>query len=137
MARLVGFDKKGIAKARLRGEGNRANDAILFSFLPSTNQIHLKLRNHTEIRIPVQSIVGLKEVSKENLGRMKLSRIGDAIELPKYDLNVSVAGSVRKAVFGEDLYARAGSVRSKAKSVAARANGRKGGRPKRRTLTVA
>lgn len=68
---------------------------------------------------------------------MKLARIGDAIELPEYDLNVSVAGIVRKAVFGEDLYARAGSVRSKAKSVAARANGRKGGRPKRRTLAVA
>lgn len=69
MARVVGFDKKGIAKARLRGEGNRANDAILLSFLPSTNQIHLKLRNHTEIRIPVQSIVGLREVSKREPGQ--------------------------------------------------------------------
>lgn len=137
MARLVGFDKRGIAKARLRGERERTNDAILLAFVPSTNRIHLKLRNHTEISIPVQSIAGLREVSKADLGRMKLSRIGDAIELPEYDLNVSVRGIVRKAVFGEDLYARAGRVRSKAKAVAARANGRKGGRPKGRAIVVA
>jgi uncharacterized protein DUF2442 len=137
MASLAGFDKRGIAKARLRGERNRSNDAILLAFVPSTNQIHLKLRNHTEIRIPVQSVAGLREVSKADLRHMKLSRVGDAIEIPEYDVNVSVPGIVRKAVFGEDPYARAGRARSKAKAVAARVNGRKGGRPKARALLVA
>lgn len=137
MSKLVGFDKKGIAKARRRGKLSEVNDAILLSFLPSTNQIHLELRNNTEVRIPVQAISGLREVSKQGLSRMKLSRVGDAIELPEYDLQVSVSGIVRKAIFGEDLYAKAGRVKSKAKSIAARANGRKGGRPRRRDLKVA
>ena len=136
MNNLVGFDKRGIAKARRRGKKGQVNDAIMISFLPTTNQIHLELRNNTEVRIPVQAIVGLREVSKRDLSRMKLSKIGDAIELPEYDLHVSVSGVVRKAIFGEDLYAKAGRVKSKAKALAARANGRKGGRPKRRALVA-
>ena len=137
MSKLVGFDKRGIAKARRRGKQSQVNDAILLSFLPLTNQIHLELRNSTEVRIPVQAISGLREVSKQDLSRMKLSKIGDAIEIPEYDLHVSVSGIVRKAIFGEDLYAKAGRVKSKAKALAARVNGRKGGRPKRRALEVA
>ena len=136
MARFVGFGKSGIAKARLRGERSQANDAVLLSFLPAINQIHLRLRNHTEVRIPVRAIVGLRDVSKGDLRRMKLSRVGDAIEVPEYDLNISVQGLVRKAVFGVDPYAKAGKARTKAKALAARVNGKKGGRPRRSTLVA-
>jgi len=137
MSKLLGFDKRSIAKARGRGKQSQVNDAILLSFLPSTNQIHLELRNNTEVRIPVQAISGLRELSRRDLSRMKLSKIGDAIELSERDVHVSVSGIVRKAIFGDDFYAKAGRVKSKAKAVAARANGKKGGRPKRRALEVA
>ncbi len=133
MVRIKGFDAKGIAKARERGRLNQANDAVIMSFLPNSSHIYLRLRNRTELKIPVRSITSLADVTKPDLKKLRLSRVGDAIELPEHDLNISVAGLVRRAVTGDDPYAKAGSTRSKAKSAAARANGKKGGRPKRHT----
>lgn len=133
MVRIKGFDPKGIAKARERGSLNQPNDAVIMSFLPNSSQIYLRLRNRTELKIPVRSITSLADVTKPELKKLRLSRVGDAIELPEHDLNISVAGLVRRAVTGDDPYAKAGSTRSKAKSAAARANGKKGGRPKHHT----
>ena len=97
----------------------------------------LKLRNRAEVTIPVSSIPALRNIDNEDLKRMRLSTIGDLVELPDHDQHISVAGLVRTAVFGEDPFSRAGRVRSRAKSVAARANGKKGGRPKHSERTVA
>ncbi len=133
MVKIKGFDEKGIAKARQRGKLLHPNDAVIISFLPVSDQIQLRLRNSTELKIPVKSIVNLRGIARADLERLRLSKVGDAIELPEQDLHISVAGLVRRAVIGEDPYAKAGGSRSKAKAAAARANGKKGGRPKRRT----
>lgn len=137
MARLIGFDKKGITRARRRGSPAHSNDAIHVAFIPSNNQIRLKLRNRTEVVIPVRAIATFGDVPKSELVKIRLSPVGDALELPGFDINVSVGSLVRTAVLGRDPYAVAGSVASDAKAAAARVNGKKGGRPKSRVTRAA
>jgi hypothetical protein len=81
--------------------------------------------------IPRAMIPGLESASQSNLEAVEVSPAGDALSWPSY-----VPGLVERA-FGTRLFAaatgrRGGRRKSKAKAVAAKANGAKGGRPRKR-----
>jgi hypothetical protein len=131
MAELQGFDRAGITEARRRGQRESATDATRVAYLPESDAVSIVLRNGTVVSVPRTSIVGLKGIPKGRLATLRLSPLGDAIDLPVDDVHISVKGVVRKAVLGEDLYSKAGRTKSSAKAAAARRNGTKGGRPRR------
>jgi hypothetical protein len=86
--------------------------------------------------IPRRFIPGLDGRTVSALGSVSVSPAGDALLWTSIDADVSVPSLVERA-FGHRLFAaaagrRGGRRRSKAKAVAARRNGAKGGRPKRR-----
>jgi hypothetical protein len=68
---------------------------------------------------------------------MVVSPMGTGLHWPQLDADLSVQ-ALLEGVFGSRAWrrahaARAGSVKSEAKALAARANGAKGGRPKKRS----
>ena len=86
--------------------------------------------------IPRQIIPRLKEAPTSSLEPISVSPAGDALSWPSLDVDVYVPGLVERA-FGTRLFAtatgrRGGRRRSKAKAAAARTNGAKGGRPRKR-----
>ena len=86
--------------------------------------------------IPRKAVPGLQRASASNIGSIVVSQAGDALSWPSLDVDVYVPGLVERA-FGSRLFAaatgrRGGRTRSKAKAAAAKANGAKGGRPRKR-----
>jgi hypothetical protein len=88
--------------------------------------------------IPRGIIPGLERQPVSALAAMTLSPAGDALLWPALDADVYVPGLVERA-FGNRLFAaatgrRGGTKRTKAKVAAARLNGAKGGRPRKRAM---
>jgi hypothetical protein len=86
--------------------------------------------------IPREAVPGLESASATKMETIVISPAGDALSWPSLDVNVYVPGLVERA-FGSRLFAaatgrRGGRKRSKAKAAAAKANGAKGGRPRKR-----
>ncbi len=86
--------------------------------------------------IPRKIIPGLERTVVSNLEAIQISAAGDALSWPSLDVDVHVPGLVERA-FGSRLFAAATGPRgwrrrSKAKAVAAKVNGAKGGRPRKR-----
>jgi hypothetical protein len=86
--------------------------------------------------IPRKAVPGLERASAAKMETIVVSPAGDALSWPSLDVDVYVPGLVEHA-FGSRLFAaatgrRGGRRRSKAKAAAAKANGSKGGRPRKR-----
>ena len=86
--------------------------------------------------IPRKAVPGLQRAAASKIGSIVVSPAGDALSWPSLDVDVYVPGLVERA-FGSRLFAaatgrRGGQTRSKAKVAAAKANGAKGGRPRKR-----
>jgi hypothetical protein len=86
--------------------------------------------------IPRKIVPGLESASAAKMETIVISPGGDALSWPSLDVDVYVPGLVERA-FGARLFAaatgrRGGRRRSKAKAAAAKANGAKGGRPRKR-----
>jgi hypothetical protein len=101
--------------------------------------IELAFKGGGSMTIPRGVVPGLERTSASKLGAVVVSPAGDALSWPSLDLDVYVPGLVERA-FGTRLFAastgrRGGRRRSKAKAAAAKANGAKGGRP-RKPLTA-
>jgi hypothetical protein len=86
--------------------------------------------------IPRKIVPGLERASISRMESIVVSPAGDALSWSSLDVDVYVPGPVERA-FGTRLFAaatgrRGGRRRSKAKAAAAKANGTKGGRPRKR-----
>ena len=137
-ANVTAKDRDRFARARARGEA-RAQDpsAVVEAQYDATRDvIDLRFRSGGSMTIPRQIVPGLEDVPASALGSISVSPAGDALSWPSLDVDVYVPGLVARA-FGTRLFARAtgqqgGQRRSKAKAEAARTNGAKGGRPRKR-----
>lgn len=131
-------DRERFARARARGKA-RLQDAsavVDARYDVGRDAIDLKFRGGGSMMIPCQIIPHLKEAPTSSLELISISPAGDAFSWPSLDVDVYVPGLVERA-FGTRLFAtatgrRGGRRRSKAKAAAARANGAKGGRPRKR-----
>jgi hypothetical protein len=124
--------------ARARGEA-RAQDASALvdaRYDGASDSVLLTFRGGGSMTIPQRVIPGLERQPGSALEAMTLSPAGDALRWPALDVDVYVSGLVERA-FGNRLFAaaagrRGGRRRTKAKMAAARRNGAKGGRPRKR-----
>ena len=98
--------------------------------------VNLTFRGGGSMTIPRHVIPGLERAPASALRSISVSPAGDALSWRSLDVDVQVPGLVER-VFGTRLFAaatgrRGGRRRSKAKAAAAKVNGAKGGRPRKR-----
>ncbi len=103
-----------------------------------TSHLIVTLHNDVELAVPVRLIESLAGADPAALSEIELSPSGLGLHWPALDADVYVP-ALFDGVFGTRswmasiLGAEGGRATSPAKAAAARANGRKGGRPARRT----
>jgi hypothetical protein len=105
------------------------------SYKPRTKRLDITLTNGISLLVPVAYIEGLHNATAADLREIQLFGLGSALVFPALDVVVSVHGLI-DGVFGSKAWMReigrsGGSVKSEAKSAAARENGKKGGRPRK------
>ena len=124
-------------EARARRRGLRATSA---TYDRTTRRVVLELTNGYLFAFPVAAIPALNAATPSQLATVEIDPSGGALRWDEIDVDLSVPGLLLSAV-GVDqrlrhLASLAGQVRSDAKATAARANGRKGGRPKKRAAAA-
>ncbi len=131
-------DRERFARARARGKARsqEASAVVAARYDATRDAIDVTFGGGGSMGIPRQIIPGLCKAPASSLEPIRISPLGDALSWPSLDVDVSVPGLVERA-FGTRLFAiatgrRGGRRRSKAKTAAARANGGKGGRPRKR-----
>lgn len=118
-------------EARERKQGRRAASA---AYDRETGRVMVELTNGFVFGFPTRSIPQLAKVSPEVLAAVTVSPGGSGLHWEALDIDLSVPGLLLSSVARSDQvreFARlAGKATSTAKAAAARANGRKGGRPR-------
>lgn len=100
------------------------------------SRVVVSLNTGVEVTFPPALAEGLAKASSADLAKIEITPSGLGLHWPKLDADLYVPGLLA-GVFGSkrwmaaELGAAGGSVRSKAKTRAARANGRLGGRPRK------
>lgn len=101
-----------------------------------TGRIAVDLTNGCTFFFPARALQGLAKATDAELAEVEILGTGYGLHWETLDADFTVPGLLM-GVFGtrawmtSELARRAGQTRSPAKAAAARANGRKGGRPRR------
>lgn len=113
-----------------------AGHAVAARYDRRVSRVVVRLNTGVEVAFPVKLVEGLGAALPDALAEIEISPSGLGLHWPKLDADVYVPGLLQ-GVFGSEprtaaqLGAAGGKARTPAKSAAARANGRKGGRPRR------
>ena len=123
------------AKKRGADELESEPHAVEAHFDRTRGLVLITLRNGTLFGVPPRLLQGLGSATPAQLAVIEVSPQGALLTWPKLDVTHGVANLVA-GVFGAKWWAReraanAGRVKSEAKAAAARANGAKGGRPRK------
>jgi hypothetical protein len=128
--------------------GRRADEsefrAQAVSYLPERDAIEVITVRNGGFLIPRHLVGVLQDAHPDDLAKMQLWPDGSLIEIEDLDIHISVDGMIKAALpilvptrIVAGLFAAAGgAARSKAKAKSSRLNGKKGGRPKRKTATA-
>jgi hypothetical protein len=126
------FDQAEKRMAALREAGY----AISARYDRRASRVVVTLNTGVQLAFPAKLAEGLADASPESLAEIEISPAGLGLHWPKLDADVYVP-ALLQGVFGSknwmarQLGANGGRSRTEAKIAAARANGRKGGRPKK------
>lgn len=124
------------AEAEARGRDADEPRAVGARYLPGRRVLVVMLGGGVELHVPVASVEGLAEAAPNDLRTIEIAPTGTGLHFPRLDADVHVPSLVA-AVTGSrrwmaTQHGRAGgAARSKRKADAARANGRRGGRPRK------
>jgi len=105
---------------------------------PGLDLFVVKFTDGSRRAIPREDLQGLQSGTPEQLSRIEIVGGGTGLHWPDLDADIYVPALLR-GIYGNNLWMakigqRGGSVRSAAKKRAARANGLKGGRPRRKVV---
>jgi hypothetical protein len=122
------------ARARVFSAGDRR--AVRVEYEKKADAVTLHLDDGVKISIPRVLLQGLEKARPAEVATMKILGRGTGIHWPQLDVDHYVPGLLNH-IFGTscwmaELGRRGGSSTSASKAAAARANGKKGGRPKER-----
>lgn len=121
------------AGTTLVAEGNLAQTA---TYDAARQELRITLANGTAVSIPIHLIDALRDAPASTRAGVEVAGIGYGLHWPALDLDLSLP-ALLSDLFGtrrwldENRARTAGRSRSSAKSTAARANGAKGGRPRK------
>lgn len=103
-----------------------------------TGRVEVELKNGAMYAFPAKWVKSLAAAAPEELAAVELDSAGDGLRWDALDEDVSVSGMLGRVAGPSFAYKQMASLggrsRSEAKAAAARANGRKGGRPRKTPL---
>jgi hypothetical protein len=117
-----------------------AGHAVSARFDRRRSRVVVALNTGVELAFPTRLAEGLADASPDSLAEIEISPAGLGLHWPKLDADLYVP-ALLQGVFGSkkwmarQLGAEGGKARTAAKAAAARANGQKGGRPRKAALT--
>lgn len=139
--KVTAEDRERYARAREAGRLQAQDPSAITGarYNPRRDAVELSFAGGGIMTVPRELIPGLEGASPAALSVISVSPAGDAVSWRALDIDAYVPGLVERA-FGKRLFAastgRSGGRRtSRAKAAAAKANGAKGGRP-RKQLTA-
>jgi hypothetical protein len=126
------------ARAREQRERRAGRRATSAHYDPANRLVMLRLTSGVFFGFPVAAIPELSKASDAELAMVVLSPGGSALHWEVLDADLSIPGLIM-SVLGADerrteLARLAGRSTSRAKAAAARANGAKGGRPRKKAV---
>ncbi|MBW3654563.1 MAG: DUF2442 domain-containing protein [Gemmatimonadetes bacterium] len=102
---------------------------------PATGRIVVELKRGSAFAFPPALLKELAKRTPEELARVEVDPSGEALSWEEFDIDISVPG-ILVAILGDSMLkafaSRGGSSKSERKAAAARENGRKGGRPRKK-----
>ena len=139
----MAISEKDVAQAESRmGAVRHPGYATRARFDSRRRRIVIGLESGLEITLPADMIEGLQGASQDELSSIEISPNGLGLHWPALDADVyvpalmnGVFGTARfmsESITAQAMGARGGRSRSAPKSDAARRNGQKGGRPRKR-----
>lgn len=123
------------AEGRMNGLRS-AGHAVAARFDRRNRRVVISLNTGVEIAFPAALAEGLADASAADLSEIEISPAGLGLHWPRLDADLYVPALLQgflgtQTSMARQLGAAGGRVRSRAKAAAARANGRKGGRPRK------
>lgn len=133
----MAITERQLQEAEDRMAGTRAaGHAISARYDRRRGRVVVALHTGVELTLPTALVEGLADAPDDKLADIEVSPAGLGLYWPQLDADLYVPALIQ-GVFGSEkwmakhLGAQGGKVRSAAKTAAARANGRKGGRPRK------
>jgi hypothetical protein len=106
------------------------------SYHPADDVVSIQFADDVQLRIPRRLVQGLQRATPAQLARIEIEGPGTGLLWPALGVAHYVPGLVAGVVgtrqWMAEIGRRGGSRRTRAKAVAARTNGKKGGRPRTR-----
>jgi hypothetical protein len=138
MARTIDPQEAQLAAAEARGREllDTAIRAAVARYDRTTGRVTVDLTNGCAYAFPAQLVEDLNGATDDQLASVEVDGLGFNLHWPALDADLYVPALV-SGVFGtqawmtRELARRAGQAKSPAKAAAARANGAKGGRPRK------
>lgn len=130
--------ERAIERGRKRSRQELHATAV--QYLPALKSLLIGFADQSAVALPVKNYPELAKLSTAELDHITVGFGGSALYLDEHDLHVSIAGLVSASkplmeMAATVIAARNGRRSSTAKAAAARANGQKGGRPRKLAAT--
>lgn len=123
------------ARTRAQELKTHVPQATGVTYNSDTGLVCIRLSNGIVIGLPAAQTQGLEAANAKNLSAIRISPSGYGIHFPKLDVDLYLP-ALMEGIFGTKAWMaergrKGGQAATKAKKVAARANGKLGGRPRK------
>ncbi len=106
-----------------------------YGYDPDRDAIEIELTDGAAVRLPRTMVDEFRDVPPKDIAKLRVSPAGYGLKLDEPNINISVHGLIAALATPGDMAASlgklGGTARSEAKRITARANGAKGGRPRK------